>query len=348
MQINPGEEKGESVGGSDNAPARQQIGNINSSIGSASPISGIGTKNFNRQKFFLGALVGFFAIMALSLILLGAGIYRFGWDGKVVQRLTKVFPYPAAFVNWRAINFSDYQDDILTLQKFFAQQELGGDPVSVPTDSELKGSVMDRLIKNEIAKQIAEKYKIAVSDADLEAEIENIIAQDESREKVEETLKSQYGWGIDQFKIKILEPFILQQKLQEAVSKDEKINEEIKKKAEEVLAEVNKGEKSFEELAGQYGEDGTAADGGDLGYFGKGTMVAEFEEAAFALEKGKVNGLVQTKYGYHIIKVEEQMKDDAGEITQVRARHILIRTKSLDDILNDELGKAKVWRLIKI
>jgi parvulin-like peptidyl-prolyl isomerase len=325
-----------------------QIGNIRSPIGSASPISGAKVRSLNGQKFFLGALVGFLIILFLSLVVFGVGIYRLGWSGKAVQKITKILPYPAAFVNWRVISFYDYQDDIITLQKFFAQQEFGGDTGSAPTDSELKESVMDRLIKNEVARQIAEKYKIIVTDADLEAEIDSIIAQSESREKVEETLMSQYGWGIDQFKAKILEPFILQRKLQESIAKDEEINEEIKKKAEEVLVEINKGEKSFEELAKQYGEDGTAADGGDLGYFGKGAMVAEFEQAAFALEKGGISGLVQTKYGYHIIKAEDQIKNEAGEVTQVRARHILIQIKSLDDVLNDELGRAKIWRLIKI
>jgi hypothetical protein len=319
-----------------------------SSIGPMSPISGSRIRGLNTRKFFFGVAVGFVGILILSAIILGVGIYRLGWNGKAVHKLTKILPYPVAFVNWHVVSFFDYQDDIMTLQNFFAkQEEAGGTTEGIPTDNELKKSVLDRLIQNEIAGQLAKKYKVTVSDGDLEAEIGKIVAQDGSREKVEETLKSQYGWGIDQFKIKILKPFILQQKLQEAIAKDESLNQEIKKKAEEVLAEVKKGEKSFEELAGQYSEDGTATEGGDLGYFGKGTMVAEFEQAAFALGKGEVSGLVQTKYGYHIIKVEEQIKDASGEITQVRARHILLKTKSLDDVLSEETGKAKIWRLIK-
>ncbi len=306
-------------------------------------------KAFNTRKFVFGAIVGFIVIILVSMTIIGVGIYRMGWGGKAIQKLTTVFPYPAAFVNWHAIRFSDYQDDILTLENFFAKQEEStGTTENTPTGTELKNSVLDRLVKNEIAEQLAKKYNVTVSGEDLESEVQKIVAQDESREKVEETLNSQYGWGIEQFKIKILKPFLLQQKLQEAISKDESINSDLRKKAEGILAEVKKGEKSFEDLAKQYGEDGTAADGGDLGYFGKGTMVQEFEEAAFALPKGEISDLVQTKYGYHIIKVEDQIKDKSGAVTQVRARHILIKTKSLDDILNEELGKAKVWRLIKI
>lgn len=71
--------------------------------------------------------------------------------------------------------------------------------------------------------------------------------------------------------------------------------------AQEVLDRINKGE-SFAKLAEEYSMDGTRKRGGDLGYFGRGVMVKEFEEAAFKLEKGQVSGLVRTQFGYHIIK----------------------------------------------
>jgi len=71
--------------------------------------------------------------------------------------------------------------------------------------------------------------------------------------------------------------------------------------AKEVLEKLNKGE-SFAKLAEQYSIDGTRKRGGDLGTFGHGEMVREFETAAFALEKGKTSGIVKTQFGYHIIK----------------------------------------------
>ncbi len=71
--------------------------------------------------------------------------------------------------------------------------------------------------------------------------------------------------------------------------------------AKEILDRINKGE-SFAKLAEQYSIDGSRRRGGDLGRFKKGMMVREFENAAFALEKGKVSGIVKTQFGYHIIK----------------------------------------------
>ncbi|MDE1871515.1 MAG: peptidylprolyl isomerase [Candidatus Micrarchaeota archaeon] len=71
--------------------------------------------------------------------------------------------------------------------------------------------------------------------------------------------------------------------------------------AKEILEKLSKGE-SFAKLAGEYSLDGTRKTGGDLGFFGRGMMVKEFENAAFSLEKGQVSGIVRTQFGYHIIK----------------------------------------------
>lgn len=71
--------------------------------------------------------------------------------------------------------------------------------------------------------------------------------------------------------------------------------------AEEIKTKISKGE-SFANLAKQYSIDVSKKRGGDLGLFGKGVMVKEFEKAAFGLEKGQVSDVVKTQFGYHIIK----------------------------------------------
>jgi peptidyl-prolyl cis-trans isomerase D len=78
--------------------------------------------------------------------------------------------------------------------------------------------------------------------------------------------------------------------------------EKIKQKAQGVLERAKKGE-DFGALAKQFSDDGTAANGGDLGDFGRGQMVPEFEQKAFSLGVGAISDLVPTQFGFHIIKV---------------------------------------------
>jgi len=133
-----------------------------------------------------------------------------------------------------------------------------------------------------------------------------------------------------------------------------------KEKAQGLLERVKKGE-NFEKIASEFSDDpGSKANGGDLGWFGRGAMDPAFEAAAFALRKGQTSGeLVKSRYGYHIIRVEDRRiaSPEAGappapiqapERSQepkeeVHARHILIDTTESEQF-ESRLIKDKVKR----
>lgn len=88
--------------------------------------------------------------------------------------------------------------------------------------------------------------------------------------------------------------------------------------ATQVLTELNQGG-DFEVLARRYGMDGTKDRGGDLGWFRQGQMVREFDQVVFAMRPGQTSGIVETEFGFHIIKLEKSRGPER------QARHILIR-----------------------
>lgn len=126
---------------------------------------------------------------------------------------------------------------------------------------------------------------------------------------------------------------------------------EAQKKIDLVQAKLQKGE-DFGALAKEYSEGPSGPKGGDLGYFTRGQMVKAFEEAAFAMKPGEVSGVVETKFGYHLIKVTDKtpegtmpyddVKDKLGEFLKQKKiqEEINVYVKKLEE-------KAKIERFVQ-
>ncbi len=89
-----------------------------------------------------------------------------------------------------------------------------------------------------------------------------------------------------------------------------------RQRAEAVLAKAKSGE-DFAKLATENSEDSSSSRGGDLGFFRRGLMVPPFEEAAFAMQPGQVSEIVETQFGYHIIRVEERREPGVKPFAEV-------------------------------
>jgi peptidyl-prolyl cis-trans isomerase D len=111
----------------------------------------------------------------------------------------------------------------------------------------------------------------------------------------------------------------------------------VKKQAEDLLAKV-KGGADFVALATKFSEDEvSAAKGGDLDFFGKGTMVKEFDDVAFALQPGETSGLVKTQFGYHIIRVTEKKAASTRTLDESRVQ--------IEEILKSERAQSEAERI---
>ena len=118
----------------------------------------------------------------------------------------------------------------------------------------------------------------------------------------------------------------------------EKAKEKYKEKAEAILDSLKHGA-DFAELAKKYSEDpGSAAEGGDLGWVGKGVFYPQFEAAAFALKPGQISDVIESPVGFHII----QMIDKRGD--KIHVRHILIKIKKGDQADLDAIEELSAIR----
>lgn len=95
---------------------------------------------------------------------------------------------------------------------------------------------------------------------------------------------------------------------------------EVRQAAQALLTELRSNPERFEELARERSQDpGSAVAGGDLGFFGRGSMVKPFEDAVFALQPQQISDLVETEFGFHIVQVTEVRVPDAKPFAEVRA-----------------------------
>ncbi|HJV33172.1 MAG TPA: peptidylprolyl isomerase, partial [Patescibacteria group bacterium] len=220
-----------------------------------------------------------------------------------------------------------------------------------PTKEELKKRVLDRLIKDQLAYALADRYGVVVSSDDLKKAYDTTILEQASLEttggkaraeaRAAETLEQLYGLRPSQFKTRVLHPFLVRQKLEAAIRDDEALNVEKRKKAEKALDELKSG-KPFKDVALAYSEDpAVTANGGERGMIGRGLLAPEVEAAAFALKDGETSGIVKSQFGYHVLRVTEHQEQN-GATTKVRLQEILVRPIQLDDYLEVQKKTASI------
>lgn len=231
---------------------------------------------------------------------------------RFMEAAVTIYPLPAAVVNDEVISLKDFYTQLSYIKHFNARVP-NSLPPEVTNIASLRRQVLENLIETRIIRQEARKYKITVSTSDVDAAYKTATEQNGGPEQVEKVLHELYDMTPEEFKQlirdqilkeKIMKTLLVQVHVRHIISTDQK-------KSTDLIARLNKGE-AFEAVATAESEDAsTKGQGGDLGWLGRQDMKdkidPEFEKAAMALSKGQITAApVKTKFGYHIIKLEDK------------------------------------------
>ena len=172
-----------------------------------------------------------------------------------------------------------------------------------------KQAILDQLINKELIFMDAKK-NLPEMDAEYKTELEKLKKELLSNFYVEKFLRDVKVK--DEDIMKYFEEHAAEFVSQETVAASH-ILVETEEKAKDVLAKIESGEMSFEDAAKAFSTCPSSQRGGDLGEFGKGQMVPEFDKACFEMEVGELRGPVQTQFGFHLIRLDK--KNEAKPVT---------------------------------
>ncbi len=236
--------------------------------------------------------------------------------------------------------------ELVTEKEFdFACDEIKKKIGAKKLTSEYIDAIADQLIGSRLLLQQAKKGETSIDDKSINEILNKIKANFPDEKSFKETLNIT-GDSEETLKVKIKDDLLLReflnknfyskysiseanaQKYYEENIDSFKTNDEVKAshilfdtndeaKAKDVLTEIKNGA-SFEEMAETHSKCPSKSNGGDLGFFGKGMMVKEFEQAAFDTEVGKITDLVKTQFGYHIIKVTDKKTAGVSKFEDVK------------------------------
>jgi peptidyl-prolyl cis-trans isomerase C len=280
----------------------------------------------------------------------------------------------AASVNGKVITQAELEREILNLSHKYSIQMKDS---TIPDDIESKA--LDNLITRHLLYEASQKAQIKIEDSEVNENLQQAISRFPNKEAFDSVLKRE-NVTEDELKSEIRYGLAIQTYVEDKyVSKTSVSDEEIKtyydsnpalfkhpemvkashilirvdpqaeeskkiearKKIEDIAKKLTAGE-DFAELAKTYSECPSSSNGGDLGSFRRGQMVQAFEDTAFSLNPGEISPVVETHFGFHIIKVSEKQPEGIFPLEQVKPQieQVLTREK-VQKLLEKDIENLK-------
>ena len=288
-----------------------------------------------------------------------------------VKPVPEKLPDVLARVNGEKVTRNDVEEFVHNLEG------RAGGPVPPDQRDRVYRGVLDQIVGYKLLLQEVKTRKVVVTDADVDARIDQLKKQFPSEELFIKTLTDR-KMTLDQIKGEARKDLSISRLIETEIApklavKPEQVEAfyknnpdqftqpervkashilisvpetadaaakaQAKSKAQQILKEIKAG-KDFAALAKQHSQDpGSAANGGDLGFFPKGQMVGPFNDVAFSLKPGAISNLVETQFGYHIIRVDEKQPAHTVPFEEVKPK--------IEQYLKDQTRETETQAFVK-
>ena len=299
----------------------------------------------NFKNSIILTLIG----LIIFIILFGFGIYKYHWQGDWTYRLSRIIPYPALLVNWEAVSYRTYLDDLRTLERYWSKERDNPNVyLGIPGAGEIRERLLEKLVEEKIIQIWARQSNVFLSNEEIDAEWQKFSRSQAARSATEKFLAEAYGWPKDKFQARVLVPFLLQEKVKTAlISQNRTDDAKLKARSDKIYALTQKPGAVFADIARAESDDRQSARvGGNLGYFPRGTFEPAVEQVIFSMKIGEISLPLKSSYGYHVIQLDDILYDDKNIATQAAVKQILVKAFDFDDWLEQQKSNLAVYRLV--
>lgn len=301
-----------------------------------------------RVRTLVFALFGVVILVCITSLVV---VYGTENDNRIADRLKSVLPYPMVIIDHkRAITFRTLSENMASVKQFYEAQDFAkiGIRIDFTTDEGKRRlavrqkEVLNKMLEDEAIMLIAKEDGIFVSDENLRQGIERKLSEYGSGDEVKKNLERLYGWTLTDFEEKIVRPSMYQEKLFERFQKEIDVATPGKErigKAQQALRE--RGE--FEEVAREYSQGRTAADGGKLGWFSLEDLSPELREPVSRQKIGVPGDIIESELGFHIVLIDEVKKESGKNLYSIH--QIFTKKVTFADWLSVKMQEMPVYVL---
>ncbi len=287
-------------------------------------------------SLFVVALITFFSFTLVSL-------YKLKSHSSFLYGVTQVMPFPVAKAGDSFVAYENYLFELRHYIHYYQnQQKLDFNSESGQQQlAEFKKRALEKVVNDAYVKQLAKKYKVTVSNKEVDDEIQVVRAQNrlgESDKVFEDVLKEYWGWSVADFQRSLKQQLLAQKLLP-------KLDPAVEQKAKAAKAEVDAGG-DFAAIAKKYSEDPASKDNG--GEYptpidrSNREITAQASAALFRLQAGQSSDIINSGYSLEIIKNLEVQGD------KIRAAHIVFNFQDISAYLNDYKDQHKTRLYINL